>query len=231
VIEQRYGETKRPSTTISIVMDVVPHIWSIIRAIFGIAAPIEMTLIGVARGGLEVDVGLTVGAARGTVRLCRHAPARKRFIGLHAGKASASLDFTTDPATARLHDGRSMTLPGRDGQGGALAREYRFLMERAVTAVSGKEAPVHPADATSTLEHVDLACALDAKLRERQRELIRRRIEDGTLANDEDALIAVRELMTEPLIAAGLLQHGHDAAIDRLVDALAEAASQNPRIR
>lgn len=224
-MEQRHGEVKRPDPSVSLVMDIVPHVWSLLRAIFGMRSEIDMSFSQVAHGGASVEIALKVGTTRGTVRLSRCAPRRRRHLALRAGSSYASLDFAEEPAQARIDDCAPLALAASDDVGRALAHEYRFFLECVAAIRDARPAgPPHPADATVTLEHVDLACALDVELRRHQRDLVRHCITDGTLAGDEEGLTALQGLMAEPLIDAGLATHGGDESIVRLTGALASAS-------
>lgn len=220
VVEQRHGETKRPDPSISVVMDGIPHAWSLLRALFGMDCPLAMTLTGISKGGTEVEVALTVASAQGTLYLSRSAPHRRRLLRLRAGEKTVLLDFTEDTAQMQICGGERIEMAGRDAGGGSLAGEYRFFVERAFSR-NVAAPPPHPADLATTLEHVDMSCALASELSSFQRDLVRRSMENGTLNSDADALAALRELLAEPFIAAQVIRYGSDDALTRAISAVA----------
>jgi predicted dehydrogenase len=225
ILEERYGELKRPDQSVSIALDVVPHLWSILRVLVSADANLTMVLADVSCGGGEIEIEFKIGSARGTARLSRCAARRGRSILLRANGASAKLDFSEDPATVTIDGGTRIELASHDSHGSSLAKEFRFFIAQSVgSRDSTRSATSHLADATHTLEHVDLSCALDTEIRGWQRKIVRRRVLDGTLDRDQNALNAMRELMVEPLIAAGLAQFSGDEALSRSISALATAA-------
>jgi hypothetical protein len=173
--EIRYGEIKRVPTDISLVMDVLPHAWSILDRVFGEAARISMQLGKLTDSNSSVEVLASAGSVVGKIRLSRPAPVRRRLFRISAGNMKASLDFTGDPVLIQFNENTPMRLPVRSTHGGPLARMLRsFLVLAASEQSSAASAVVEARDAPLVgdriVSHTNLLAGIDREFRDRQKQ-------------------------------------------------------------
>ncbi|HZL59478.1 MAG TPA: Gfo/Idh/MocA family oxidoreductase [Stellaceae bacterium] len=167
--ETRYGEIKRPDAETGIALDLVPHAWSLARALVSTGAPMTMALSKSNDAETEITVEARIGDCAGTFRLSRAAPARRRRLDLWTATQTATLDFTKGPMIATIDGAPPVLLPERVTGGGAIAREWRYFLARARDIQAGIEPPHHPACGAQTIEAVELACAIDRAVQARRR--------------------------------------------------------------
>jgi predicted dehydrogenase len=160
--ELRYGELKKADPHTSIVLDLVPHVWSLLRAFIPMSHAIKMELAAVASDGDEINLKAATAHCTCSIRLSRSASQRRRHFVLRTTSQTAALDFSNPPFTATI-DGRSrFTLPERtEADEGAIAQELRYFMQLAGDIARGQEPPDHPAVGRHALEHVELACSIE----------------------------------------------------------------------
>jgi predicted dehydrogenase len=96
--EERHGEPKRYDASIPVLVDVLPHVISIIRAL-GFESVFETPEVRVERGGAELVLGTEIGEHCCTVILARDAPRRQRLIVFMTPDENFELDFTDEPAS------------------------------------------------------------------------------------------------------------------------------------
>jgi predicted dehydrogenase len=98
--EERYGELKRYDASIPILVDALPHVIGIIRAL-GFEQVFEAPEVRVERGGAELVLSTGIGEHGCTVLLARGAPRRQRLVMLETPDERFELDFTHEPARIR----------------------------------------------------------------------------------------------------------------------------------
>lgn len=94
--ELRYGQIKKHDHAISVLQDVLPHIWSILMQVFktkkiDIHAAINQHDHG------EIDV--SIGSCNGKILLNRIATMRKRYLAVECDHEIITLNFTKEPGT------------------------------------------------------------------------------------------------------------------------------------
>ena len=102
--EQRYGEAKAHDPGISIVQDVMPHVWAVLATTLDRRTPqIEVTGCEAQRGGRGVRLVLAVDGVPCDVDLQRGVAARHRHLAFEFSDGPAlQLDFTQEPGTVTL---------------------------------------------------------------------------------------------------------------------------------
>ncbi len=163
-IEMKYGEVKRPDSHTGIALDLVPHAWSLARAFLDPAAAMKMELVDVAVNGDEIKIGICAGNCSGMIWLSRSAPERRRRLRLRTTALAATLDFSRHPFTATFSNRSSIIVPERTAECGAIAGQIRFFLKLADEIQLGNCPSNHPAVGRDTVEHVELAFAIESSV-------------------------------------------------------------------
>lgn len=153
--EQRYGDEKRNDPGLPLVIDVLPHVLSILETMRP-APVVQCQDVVVARGGTQIDLQLAVSGVPCAVRLAREAERRARIVEVTAKQRRAVLDFTVEPGEITI-DGRSQTA---DPDWGSVPSPLTRLLAAFLSAVAGGAQ-----DGRLAAAHGVAACALaDAAL-------------------------------------------------------------------
>jgi predicted dehydrogenase len=91
-IEIRYGEAKRYDASIPVLIDMLPHILPILRAIFGQDA--EFISLTIAHGGAETEIRMKVAGLPCFIILARDADTRRRMIEVESSRGQLRLDLS-----------------------------------------------------------------------------------------------------------------------------------------
>jgi predicted dehydrogenase len=152
--EIRHGEQKTYDASINVADDVMPHIWTILSALFP-QAVFSVTSCKTTRGGKSAAFALDAGRLKGSVTLERDSDRRRRTIQL---STPASLDFSIEPGTMMV-GAETMTADADWASSpGPLARQLRYFLECV------EERKAASADETALLESVRLAESASAML-------------------------------------------------------------------
>ena len=149
ITECRHGELKTFDTSIPVFVDVLPHVLTVLEAVFG-QRPRGGTLLAVRRGGAEVALRLWLDSFPCNVVLARNAPERRRRLVVTRGETQSSLDWTVEPGTIRDDAGQrcadetwserptplTQMLTGFLGTPSAARADPRFGMDSALAAAS-----------------------------------------------------------------------------------------------
>ncbi len=107
--EIRRGAVKRFDPAVSIIADVLPHIWSILRLIdrnnavaYRAIWPFDDAL-RVSAGGRHVALRLSVDGAHVNVELGREMASRRRVVQIVGEKGLARIDFSDEPGRAAVN--------------------------------------------------------------------------------------------------------------------------------
>ncbi|MGQ0675223.1 MAG: Gfo/Idh/MocA family oxidoreductase [Rhodospirillales bacterium] len=164
IVETRYGEAKRASADIGIAMDVLPHVWSILQAIFGAGVPLELRLASADRDRRAITVAGAAGSARMTAVLNRAGTARRRVLALSGPNGAAARDFAGDPVLATLGRAPPVPLPVADIEGRPMARLLGgfidFVRRRDSDAAWRHGVVLGPA----IIRHIELICGVERAL-------------------------------------------------------------------
>jgi len=96
--EKRYGEKKAFDSSLPIILDVFPHILTILRATMP-GQSISFTDLALDRGGATVALQLSIGDILCGVQLARNDSQRTRLLELTTSHSQLRLDFSTEPGT------------------------------------------------------------------------------------------------------------------------------------
>lgn len=93
--ERRYGELKTVDTSVPVVLDVFPHIMSVLRVIW----PDAVVAYESTRRGMDdaVTVELTVDGVPCAVDMARSGPSRTRWVEVATASGVLTLDFAIEP--------------------------------------------------------------------------------------------------------------------------------------
>jgi predicted dehydrogenase len=166
-VEIRYGEVKRMSADVSIAMEVLPHAWSLLGAVFGPGTAIDLRLASAASDKRAAAVAGSAAGVPVRIELDSAAAQRRRTMTLQGASGEASLDFAGDPVVARIADGAPVSLPVLGVEGRPMARMLRGFLdyvrgrdERAAWQRGIVAGPAIPA-------HVELLCQVERALNAR----------------------------------------------------------------
>ncbi len=153
--EQRYGDEKRNDPGLPLVIDVLPHVLSILETVLP-APVVQCRHVAVLRGGAQIDLQLAVNGVPCAVHMARDADHRARCIDVRTKQGRVVLDFTVEPGTITI-DGRSQIA---DPDWSSAPSPLTKLLAAFLTAVVGG-----PLDDRLAAAHGIAACALaDAAL-------------------------------------------------------------------
>ncbi len=94
--EERYGQVKKHDLTISVVEDVMPHVWSILYSIFRQPRIKIQTCM---QDNLSATLALLINQMKGEIILQRNGTKRERCITLEYDHELLTLDFAVEPGT------------------------------------------------------------------------------------------------------------------------------------
>lgn len=98
--EIRYGQVKKHDTSINVVQDVMPHIWTILSVIFKSQMIRIDRCLGQDVKGSQAVINATVKGIHGEVLLERNGQKRQRYLSVQFDTGSSLiLDFSTEPGT------------------------------------------------------------------------------------------------------------------------------------
>lgn len=148
VAERRYNEVKSFDASITVIDDVLPHVWSVLRVLLPEGL---MTLrdVAVSRGGATATVTLQGGNTACIAELVRDSDARRRILRVEAEKGAAELDFTVEPGTVTIGGNTTNADPEWLEKPRPLATELGYFLAGDIGA--------HPFTAREALEAVRLS--------------------------------------------------------------------------
>lgn len=106
VAERRDDEIKSFDASISVVEDVMPHVWSILRVLFPDATQVAFRGLDATRAGATVTISMEAAGTVCVAELARDSDCRRRLLRVESERGVAELDFTAEPGVMRL-DGRT----------------------------------------------------------------------------------------------------------------------------
>tara|TARA_A100001035_G_scaffold166101_1_gene131570 strand:+ start:4602 stop:5768 length:1167 start_codon:yes stop_codon:yes gene_type:complete len=96
VVEKRYGEIKNTIPKISIYLDVLPHIFSIIKTIWS-TSPKTLSKVKLTKGSSLLCFETRIKGTKTKIKIERLGKERKRVIEAFSEEDSFKLDFTNEP--------------------------------------------------------------------------------------------------------------------------------------
>lgn len=95
-LEKRYDELKKYDSSVPVYVDGMPHVISILYALFG-KEPIECNAVELLDGGASVTVHLNYGKKTCKIKLVRNGALRKRLFQIQLSSGLKSCDFGVEP--------------------------------------------------------------------------------------------------------------------------------------
>jgi predicted dehydrogenase len=99
--ERRYGEPKKYDATVSVFMDCLPHVVSVLHTVFGVLPELHR-IHSVEAGGAKVTVILLLGERKCHITMQRNGKQRVRRLSVMTRNGKAALDFSTEPGLIRI---------------------------------------------------------------------------------------------------------------------------------
>ncbi|MES2985227.1 MAG: Gfo/Idh/MocA family oxidoreductase [Pseudomonadota bacterium] len=216
--ETRYGEAKRYDAGVSIAMDIMPHIWSILTMLDG-SLPWQIDRCTLARGGRDAMFALTAGDINATVSLAREAKKRVRQAVITTGNGETiSLDFTIEPGHITHAGGSEDADPQWREEPSPLALQWRVFEQH--VAANG-----WAASHASLRDSVAFTVAADAKLQQARDAALK----SGMAGMQEcDARYMLRDALAGPLWQAAYYEAGDNAALNGYASSLIEKKAAWP---
>ena len=160
-VEIRYGEVKRMPGDVSIVMEVLPHAWSLLGAVFGREGAVAFRLASAAPDRRAASIIGSAGGVPLRIELDGAAAQRRRTMTLTAAAGEASLDFAGDPVVMRIGGGAPASLPVLGPEGRPMGRMLRGFLDyvrgRDETAAWGHGVVA----GASIAAHIELLCGVE----------------------------------------------------------------------
>lgn len=122
--EHRHGEYKSYDISLNVVVDVLPHAYSLLRSMLSAPAML-LSNVSSQAGGRIVTLELKCGECVASTTLARDAPTRERIIEVTAAGGRARLDFSREPGVANIND---MPLDVSTGFTSPLEAALRFFL-------------------------------------------------------------------------------------------------------
>lgn len=116
-VEIRHGEVKRMPADVSPALEILPHAWSLLKAVYGRETPVAFAAAATTAKN-ATDVAGDAGGVAVRIRIDGAAVRRKRLLTLKSARGDAALDFAGDPAVATIAGMSQLHLPvaGREGR-------------------------------------------------------------------------------------------------------------------
>ena len=132
--EMRHGEVKQYDASIPVLVDILPHVLPILRAIFG--RDVEFAALTLANGGAETEIRMKVAGLPCSIALARDADARRRMVEVESERGELRLDLAE--GSGRIFDGRQEVSqgPGASPTGGLLALMLGKFLECAAAGTT-----------------------------------------------------------------------------------------------
>lgn len=207
--EVRYGDRKSYDPTISVAVDVMPHVWSILATVF--AQPrFHLESCRIERGGRFASFGCTLNALPGRITLERDAARRNRVLSVESDAGSdLRLDFTVEPGTVSIGTDTVSGDENWDHAPRPLERQVAYF----IAALSGTTSNT---DAAACRESVALAERAAILLKEQQAAWLRHASRERPF--DCDRRYALQELVADDLFDLGLVAPGDRPGFERTID-------------
>lgn len=191
----RDGSHRILDLSTSVVSDLLPHVCSILDAVFGAA---RCEVLGLVGAGDDVTIDVRHGMMPVAVRLSRIAPRSLRRIVIAGATAGIEMDFTSEPARI---SGGSAELAMRTAPAPLAAMIDAFL-----ASCAGARPADLPNTARGALDIVATCIAAQKRLAGEQYASISRWVGAGAGREPDAVLIAaLRAELLLPLLRAGLL--------------------------
>jgi predicted dehydrogenase len=205
--ENRYGEAKSFDAGLGIAEEVGPHIWTLLTAVAG-DATYRITAAEFGSGGLAVRLKGWSNEAEIHVSLQRQAATRKRQITLSDGEGrSASLDFSAEPGAITVDQRCWDADPDWLRRRRPLARQLERFFELA-------HLPSSDSDIEAVRESTAFTCSASELVRRAQRRWLHS--PSGRIADPNDRMVAVREILAPLLVKTGLVAAGDNEKLDAM---------------
>lgn len=94
--EQRHGEAKRYDASVNIVLDVFPHVWSLLKYL-ELDARFENPRLEIEHGGSRVHITLNLAGKDVSILIERDGMERQRTVRARSSEHDLLLDFSSDP--------------------------------------------------------------------------------------------------------------------------------------
>lgn len=186
--EERYGEIKHGDIYTSMVNDMWPHCWSLLRRLFPYANVDSIEKVRYEPSSGSVSFWVTVQKIPVSVQLSRRSDRRVRRIDLNHG--TAVLDFSTEPGSTTI-DGAESSNMWRGTR--PLSRSLSSFFEVALEPKLAENWPL-----SGCLDAVKSAQQIGKRLTDLQREQLKRLNADGIeLANASHRNLIVDLLLPE----------------------------------
>lgn len=205
-IEEKWGSTKSPETTTSVVGDLFPHVLTFLTVLLG---PQETRAIRAtsADGGLCALLDFSYGPSSVRVSFSRAVAKSQRTLKLFTANGRVfALDFTREPGTVSI-DGEKQS---EDRSWQQLPKPLDAEVECFLEEIQQRSGAL-PNLAKNTSHIVQGTADANAKIREQQVILVRRELlQDYPRAPSNATLVALREHLAGSLLNAKLVESPKD---------------------
>lgn len=213
--ETRHGATKTADAELGAADDIGWHVHSLLETVFGLPSASVHTA-SIARGGMDVELNGTVGAATLRVRLSRAGDRRTRMISVRdTNEAELLLDFAKEPGTITGASRSGDADPAWGSRPSPLTQLVRGFIERAEGAPAASDIGILRRSSSFVFDAAE-------KVRGAQRALVR--ASRGS-RDRGGASVALRELLTASLVREGLVAPGEKQRLHALAQRAAELTS------
>lgn len=98
--EMRYGRSKKYDASISVIEDVMPHVWTILSIIFQDS---KIHIQSCSQDNIKAALKVSINQIPGEIELQRDGEKRQRFLALQYESDVLELDFTFEPGTITVN--------------------------------------------------------------------------------------------------------------------------------
>ena len=225
--DSRYGEVKRYDSSISVVEDVFPHVWSLLALLCGEKRWLVEQVVSL-RGGARVELHLRANVVKATLVMERDARQRTRKIEYaQGGQVLRTLDFAIEPAVIGVAQGEVI----EDPIWTTVSRPLRSELAHFFAAIQGRPSTAMflASDCVEMLPIIEQATSVTRAL---QLSTVREALARAHVGKlNSDVLYALRENVVLDLEDCGLVRADTpptvlNDAIATLFGELLEAARQ-----
>ena len=208
LLENRYGEIKYYDESVNIGLDVLPHIWSILK----IAFPQEDFAISdckLIKGGIGVIFTVNSQLVQGTILLERGSQSRERTFSVHADTVNKyKLDFSIEPG---IIDENSKTYLA-DCNWGLNPKPVQIQIQEFLKSIQKNKSlnAIHLSNSIACMKFTDIGSNLISRA---QKEILWRK--DAWSNINTDKIYAAKELCKSYIATNGLIQPGDKIALEK----------------
>lgn len=190
--EVRHGAHKAYDVSLNCVLDVFPHIWSLLRLLSD-DGHLVMGDVQIQGGGQIANLRLSLDAIQVNVDIARNAPRRARRIEIKGARGVATMDFSDEPGLAHIN---GLALDVASGFSSPLTAQLGYFLD-----YQAGRSPSPPCHIERAVESISMVDGIMQEIRAQQVAQIIGGVQPGAQETQRQAMTyAVREVVADWLL-------------------------------